>query len=606
MFVFSLTVLSSILIISTIIVISYLQIRKNNQKTRTAVTDLYKLRSDFSVKQKIYDLYQPVFGAFSRTVRKSQALIAAEEFKEQFKLGRYIILYSDRNMFLPGIGIGFKLKSIKPIKADFIRKIIRSEGWNENQHNGDHSGISLGKDHYQSLARMANLPSKIDSPFIFYYKHKDQQALFIGEDIENELARNCIAGDFNRVVWPLFFEIYRNNSNVKKQLDRIKTLQGENRKASHNLNELNRKLKHKIIDLHSFFEISNKMFTIYDKERLIESYINSVKSILNPASIVILTHDNKDKKLYKVTAAHGDLPLENNKLELSAKSKIYRLLNSNNRALLLPAVSSGLPEPDSFIDEALANGLTVMEKLQAGSEIYGIVLIGLKKYVTAYDEADLEVFSTLSNMASLALGNIHQYLLIEKMSYTDSMTELYNYRYFYKRLKEEIFRSKRFNRILALVIFDIDNFKVFNDTYGHQAGDEVLKNLAELVTSSVRAIDIVSRYGGEEFCVIMPETGFANCLIFLERLRKKIENYGFASKYVENGYKISISIGGSVYPIDAQTPDRLIYCADMALLKAKADGRNRSMMFNSAMLEDEELKKNSQQQLTDMRIHEDI
>ena len=93
MFVFGLTVLSSILIISTIIVISYLQIRKNNQKTRTAVTDLYKLRSDFSVKQKIYDLYQPVFGAFSRTVRKSQALIAAEEFKEQFKLGRYIIFY---------------------------------------------------------------------------------------------------------------------------------------------------------------------------------------------------------------------------------------------------------------------------------------------------------------------------------------------------------------------------------------------------------------------------------------------------------------------------------------------------------------------------------
>ena len=160
--------------------------------------------------------------------------------------------------------------------------------------------------------------------------------------------------------------------------------------------------------------------------------------------------------------------------------------------------------------------------------------------------------------------------------------------------------------MLALVIFDIDNFKLFNDTYGHQAGDEVLKNMAELVTSSVRAIDIVSRYGGEEFCVIMPDTGFANCLIFIERLRKRIEGHAFLSKFVEKGYNITISIGGAVYPVDAQSADRLIYCADMALLKAKADGRNQSIMFNSAMLEDEELRKNSQQQLTDLGIYEDF
>ena len=160
--------------------------------------------------------------------------------------------------------------------------------------------------------------------------------------------------------------------------------------------------------------------------------------------------------------------------------------------------------------------------------------------------------------------------------------------------------------MLALVIFDIDNFKTFNDTYGHQAGDEVLKNLARLVTKSVRAIDIVSRYGGEEFCIIMPDTGFANCLIFIERLRKMIERHKFTSKLVDEGYSITVSTGGAVYPIDSQTPDRLIYCADMALLKAKSDGRNRSMMFNSLLLDDEKLVKSSQQQLTDMGIYEDL
>lgn len=104
----------------------------------------------------------------------------------------------------------------------------------------------------------------------------------------------------------------------------------------------------------------------------------------------------------------------------------------------------------------------------------------------------------------------------------------------------------------------------------------------------------------------MPDTGFANCLIFVERLRKGIESYKFVSGYVEGGYKISVSIGGAIYPADAKTADRFIYCADMALLKAKAEGRNRSIMFNSSLLEDEELKRNSQQQLTDKGIYEDI
>jgi len=159
------------------------------------------------------------------------------------------------------------------------------------------------------------------------------------------------------------------------------------------------------------------------------------------------------------------------------------------------------------------------------------------------------------------------------------MTQIYNYRYFYKRLSEEVLRAKRYDRELALVILDIDNFKSFNDNYGHQAGDLVLRQLSDLITKTIRSIDVVSRYGGEEFCIIMPDTGIGDCETFIERLRCQIADFKFESELFPQGGKISVSVGGAVYPHYASMPDRLIYCADMALLKAKSLGRNRAVMY---------------------------
>jgi diguanylate cyclase (GGDEF)-like protein len=131
---------------------------------------------------------------------------------------------------------------------------------------------------------------------------------------------------------------------------------------------------------------------------------------------------------------------------------------------------------------------------------------------------------------------------------------------------------------LALVIFDIDDFKIYNDTYGHQAGDCVLKQLGELLSLTVRSIDVVSRYGGDEFCVIMPESDQDECFKFMERLRKAIMNHSFKDQNEGHEHNITVSLGGAIYPHDARTVDRIIYCADMALLKAKSLERNKSVM----------------------------
>ncbi|MBN2227793.1 MAG: GGDEF domain-containing protein [candidate division Zixibacteria bacterium] len=166
----------------------------------------------------------------------------------------------------------------------------------------------------------------------------------------------------------------------------------------------------------------------------------------------------------------------------------------------------------------------------------------------------------------------------EAMSYTDGLTGLYNFRFFIKRIGEEIDRARRYVRPLALIIIDIDDLKVVNDKYGHLAGDCLLKAFAGELTASVRSNDIVSRYGGDEFCLIMPETDRDNTRIFMERIRDKIGASPCAIEGTEDKLAYSVSVGGAVYPSDAENAEALIHAADMALLKAKSEGRNRTRL----------------------------
>jgi diguanylate cyclase (GGDEF)-like protein len=170
--------------------------------------------------------------------------------------------------------------------------------------------------------------------------------------------------------------------------------------------------------------------------------------------------------------------------------------------VLLPLAGTGLKSDEPFLSAAIRAGFQVASAIKTNDQTAFILLLGEKRDKSQYSNLDLDFLSVISNIASLSMENIHQYSTIEKLSYTDSMTGVFNYRYFYKRLSEEILRAKRYERELALVILDIDNFKLFNDNYGHQAGDEVLKQLSELITRTIRSIDVVSRYGGEEFCII--------------------------------------------------------------------------------------------------------
>ena len=163
---------------------------------------------------------------------------------------------------------------------------------------------------------------------------------------------------------------------------------------------------------------------------------------------------------------------------------------------------------------------------------------------------------------------------LELLSITDGLTKLHNHRYFQDELARAFEESARYERPLSLAMIDIDFFKKVNDTYGHAAGDDILKSVAALYRESVRATDLVARYGGEEFAVMMPETNLDEAVSFAEKIRSMIESTPMETQ--AGPLHVTVSLGlASVPNSKIHTPKELIVAADKALYRAKRNGRNQ-------------------------------
>ncbi len=171
---------------------------------------------------------------------------------------------------------------------------------------------------------------------------------------------------------------------------------------------------------------------------------------------------------------------------------------------------------------------------------------------------------------------------LERLSVTDGLTGLYNHLHFEERLREEIYRSQRYNNAPAsLIMLDLDHFKRVNDEYGHPFGDQVLRGTADVISAAIRGPDICARYGGEEFAVILPNTRLQGALAvaerFLRRMREKSYPVVGATNDPGGEVRVTASAGVAVYPgTDVDTPESLLKSADDALYRAKREGRDRA------------------------------
>lgn len=185
-----------------------------------------------------------------------------------------------------------------------------------------------------------------------------------------------------------------------------------------------------------------------------------------------------------------------------------------------------------------------------------------------------QFFHVIATTVAHTMQNTRLHARINEMAIRDAVTGLYNRHHIDERLRHSFAISKRYNRELSMIMVDIDHFKVFNDTYGHQIGDVVLREVANLMQNRLRATDVIGRYGGEEFMIILQETGHPGARIVAENLVRKV-NQSPLDIGVEEPIHVTVSAGFASYPIDVPDADGLVRLADMGLYEAKRSGRNR-------------------------------
>ena len=165
--------------------------------------------------------------------------------------------------------------------------------------------------------------------------------------------------------------------------------------------------------------------------------------------------------------------------------------------------------------------------------------------------------------------------MLKELVIRDGLTGLFNHRHFKEVLDRELARSVRYERTLSLIMLDVDNFKDYNDTHGHPAGDEVLKTLADIISTRLRVVDCPARYGGEEFAVLLPETDWKGGRTVAEDIRAQMENYPFNGRESQPLGKVTVSLGVAEFDPEAPELPPLLERADEALYRAKSEGRNR-------------------------------
>jgi len=213
---------------------------------------------------------------------------------------------------------------------------------------------------------------------------------------------------------------------------------------------------------------------------------------------------------------------------------------------------------------------------------YEIVVVVESNMIGYFSTELRHTISTIIRNGASAYEKAYLYEKMEIQATTDGLTGLCNHRHFQDNLHQFILSSERYGRPLSLLLMDIDKFKVFNDTYGHQIGDLVLKIISKALTGSVRSTDLPARYGGEEFVVVLPETDEINSLRMAERIRSTIEQTPIETE--KHGVlSVTVSIGSATRGAEAMTQEQLIQSADAAMYQSKKKGRNRVTAYLAGM-----------------------
>ena len=321
-----------------------------------------------------------------------------------------------------------------------------------------------------------------------------------------------------------------------------------------------------------FFRVVNELNRSNSLEQVFSVIIESARHIA-PLDFcaVTLVDDSEGKRFHKIARISGvEVPMEDRAFE-------------DNVGLVASVVRHGvaLPSKDTlpserhivFSDNIFLGGLGSIKvfPLMTGERTLGTLVVGSKKK-QAIEADELRMLEVVAISAAQAVLRAQLFEQMEKMATMDGLTGLYNHRTFQVRLEELLSTSKRYGRQCSLILFDVDHFKSVNDTYGHPVGDYVLKRIGKLLRRLARDSDIPTRYGGEEFALIMPETDLQGAKAIAERIREAVEAETFQTE--QGALRVTVSLGIVTFPACAKGKATLIEVADQRLYMAKHRGRN--------------------------------
>jgi diguanylate cyclase (GGDEF)-like protein len=296
----------------------------------------------------------------------------------------------------------------------------------------------------------------------------------------------------------------------------------------------------------------------------------------NRCSIVLI---GKGDEAY-VVASHDSPTIRGLKIDLKKYPELRAVL-STKESLIIDDMATHplLKNVKNFVRSLTQNSLLIMPIVWE-EEILGTLILRTRRSIKSFTSDEIKLCRIIANAAyhPLKKAKLFENLTTEKeylknLAITDQLTALYNHDFFYNRLEDEFNRAVRYELPLSLLMIDLDNFKKINDTYGHRAGDRVLMEVAGILKKAVRKTDIVSRYGGEEFTVILPVTTTEGAKEEAERIRETLCSHSYAGLI---NTTISASIGVASYPCaGALNSGDLVNLADNALYEAKNSGRNK-------------------------------
>jgi diguanylate cyclase (GGDEF)-like protein len=337
--------------------------------------------------------------------------------------------------------------------------------------------------------------------------------------------------------------------------------------------DLLRELQRTVDELAVLNEIGKALTSSLDISEVMHVILAKVSELLKPRNWSLLLKDEKTGELFFQTAVGaGSEKLLG--LRIRPGEGIAGWVAEHNAPLLVANVHKD-PRFASRYDKAMRvqTQSILCVPLAFKGRMLGVIELVNGQGEGAFTEEDLRILGTVAEFSAIAIENARNFHKVEELTILDDHTGLFNSRHLRRQLEMEVVRATRFGHPVSLIFFDLDHFKLVNDSHGHQAGSRVLHEVGRLLLRTLRSTDVPVRYGGDEFVILLPETSKDQALEAARRIGGEIQRDPFLADQSFGPLKLTASLGVTSFPDDARSPDDLLRRADEAMYRVKAERR---------------------------------